>query len=107
LDQGDWITLHDHAIGKSAAVTFVSVADDIFLVGRSIRNGLPFDAGRETGTAAPAQPRFRPLSDDRLRPNLNGAFEPLPAVKGGIVRKRQRIDNAAAGKGEASLAREK
>jgi hypothetical protein len=32
LDEGEGVTLHQHAVGKGAAVTLVGVADDVFLV---------------------------------------------------------------------------
>ena len=33
FDQHEGIALHDHAVGKGAAVALVGVADDVFLVG--------------------------------------------------------------------------
>ncbi len=92
-------------IMRSANV--VGVADNIFAVRRRVGDGLPFDAGRETGAAAPAKPGFRHFGDDRGGLDLEGAFEPLPAVMRGVVGKRERIDNAAAGEGETCLARQK
>ena len=64
LDQEERIALHDHAVGEGAAVALVGVADDVFLLGRGLRDGAPFDAGRETGAAAAAQARLRDLFDD-------------------------------------------
>jgi hypothetical protein len=107
FDQRERIALHDHAVGERAAVAFVGVADDIFAVRRRVRDGLPFDSGRETGAAAPAKPGFRHFGDDRRGLDFEGAFEPLPAVMRGVIGKRERIDDAAAGEGEACLARQK
>ena len=33
LDQHERIAFHDHAVGVGAAIAFVRVADDVFLVG--------------------------------------------------------------------------
>src|SRR5580704_11199080 len=57
--------------------------------------------------APPAKPGFRHFGDDRGWLDLEGAFEPLPAVMRGVIGKRERIDDAAADKGEARLARQK
>src|SRR5262249_15685921 len=107
FDQGKRIAFHDHAVGKSAAIAFVGVADDLFAFGRGAGYGLPFNSGGEAGSAAPAQPRFRHFGDDRLRPDFDCAFEPLKTVLLAVIGKRKRVDNAAAGKGEAGLAFEK
>ena len=104
FDQRERIALHDHPVGEGAAVAFVGVADDIFAVRLRIGDGLPFDAGRETGAAATAKPGFRHLGDDRGGLDLDGALEPLPAVIGGVIGKRERIDDAAAREGEPRLA---
>src|SRR5262245_56447909 len=40
LDQGERIALHDHPVGKSAAVAFVGIADDIFAIGRGVGGSL-------------------------------------------------------------------
>jgi hypothetical protein len=103
FDQGEGIALHDHPIGESAAVAFVGVAHHIFAVSRRIGDGLPFDAGRKTGAAAAAKPGFRHFGNDRLRADCDGLCKPAPAAMRGVIGKRERIGDAAAGEGEARL----
>ncbi len=67
LDQDEGIAFHDHAVGVGAAVAFVRVADDIFLVVRRVKNGSPFDPGGETRAAAPAKSGVGDFFHDRLR----------------------------------------
>ena len=66
LDEHERIAFHDHAVGVGAAVAFVGVADDVFLVARRLEHGAPLDAGGETRAAAPAQARIGDLLDDLL-----------------------------------------
>ena len=80
LDQHEGIALHDHAVGKGAAVAFVGIADDVFPVGGSIGDGLPLDPGREAGAAAPAQAGLRDFVDDGCGGHLQCPREPLVAV---------------------------
>jgi len=60
------IALHQHAVGERAAVAFVGVADDIFLIGVDASSRAPFDAGRKPGAAPPTQARRQNLLDRRL-----------------------------------------
>ena len=64
FDQHERIAFHDHAVGEGAAVAFVGVADDVFLLGRGVGDGLPLDAGREARAAAAAQARLGHRVDD-------------------------------------------
>ena len=41
LDQHEGIAFHDHAVGEGAAVALVGVADDVFLVARSVSSTVP------------------------------------------------------------------
>ena len=43
FDQLKGVALHRHAVGKGAAVAFIRIADDIFLVRLGIGYGAPFD----------------------------------------------------------------
>src|SRR5271154_6584913 len=53
LDEHERIALHDHAVGESARITFVCVADDVLLSARSAELRLPLDPRGER-VAAPA-----------------------------------------------------
>ena len=102
FDQDERIAFHDHPVGEGAAVAFVSVADDVFPVGFGVSDGLPLDAGREAGAAAPAQPRLRDLLDDSGR--VGERFrEPFVAVVRFVIFERTRIDDAATRKCQTRL----
>ena len=102
LDQHERIAFHDHAVGESAAVAFVGVADDVFPVGLGIGDRFPLDAGREACAAATAQAGLSDLLDDAR--GIGQRFdETLIAVVGFVIFERTRIDNAAACEGEACL----
>ena len=70
FDEHERIAFHHHAIGKRAAIAFVGIADDVFEIARRIGDRLPFDAGREAGAAAAAQPRLRDFGHDGRRADL-------------------------------------
>ena len=106
LDQHEGITLHDHPVGKGAAVAFIGVADDVFLVCLGVCNGLPLDAGRKACAAAPAQAAVGDLLHDLGRRHGNGRLKALQTLVVAVVLQRQRIGDAAAGEGEACLALE-
>ena len=59
LDQEERVALHQHAVGESAAVALVGVADDVFLLRLDAGDRAPFDPGRKSRAAAPAQARER------------------------------------------------
>jgi len=102
FDQDEGIAFHDHAVGESAGVAFVGIADNVFLLGPGIGDRLPLDAGRETGAAASAQAGLRDLRDDGggLR---QGLVEAAITAMRAIVFQRARIDDAAAGEGQTRL----
>ena len=66
LDQDERIAFHDHAIGVGAAIAFVRVADDIFLVGGGVQNRAPLDSGGEARAAASAKPGGGDFFHDRF-----------------------------------------
>ena len=103
LDQNEGIALHDHAIRKGAAVALIGITDDVFLLGRGIGHGLPFDSGREARPAAAAQPRLGHLIHHGGGRHLQGAREALVAVVGAVIVQRARIDDAATRKCEPCL----
>ena len=67
FDQEEGIALHQHPVGERAAVAFVSVADNVLLVGFDPGARAPFDASRKARPTAPAQARGENLLDRRLR----------------------------------------
>ena len=97
------IAFHDHAVGEGAAIAFVGVADDIFLLRRRRRHGPPFDAGGEACAAAAAQAGIDHLFDRRFRPDLDRLGEALIAAMGFVIFEAARIDDAAMLEGEAGL----
>ena len=103
LDHDEGIALHDHAVGKGAAVAFVGVADDVFAVGAGLRHGLPLDAGRETGAATAAQSGCRDVGEDFVRGQRQRALQALVAVMGAVILDRAGIDHAAARERQAGL----
>ena len=96
FDEAEWIAFHQHAVGEGAAVAFVGVAGDVFLVGLEVVNRLPLDAGREAGAAAAAQARCRNLGDDVDAASSSGLSKPFKAAVLAIIVDRQRIGDAAA-----------
>ena len=66
LDQEKGITLQQHPVGERAAVAFVGVADDVFLIRIDARCRAPFDACRKARPASPAQARGQNLLNRRL-----------------------------------------
>lgn len=104
FDQAVRIAFHHEAIGEGAGVAFVRIADDVFLRGRGLAHGPPFDARRECGAAAPAQARF----DERLACGGAVECERIPQAFEAAVRDvivdRQRIGDADAREREPLLA---
>ncbi len=103
LDEHEGIAFHDHAVGEGAAVAFVGVADDVFLLGRRLGHRAPLDAGGEAGAAAAAKAGGEHFLDDRLRPGRDGLLQAFIAAMGPVVLDGTGIDDAAAGEGEAGL----
>ena len=102
FDQDERIAFHDHAVGEGPAIAFVGVADDVFLVGLGVRNGLPFDAGWKSRAAAAAEAGLRHLLNDASR--IRQGFRKTPvAVVGFVIVERTRIDDSAARECQASL----
>ena len=103
LDQHEGIAFHDHAVGIGARIAFVGIADDVLPVGRRVGDRLPLDAGRKARAAAAAQARLGDLFDGRRGTEAPRPLQPAPSAVGAIVGQRQRIDDAAAGEGDARL----
>ncbi|MCY1296532.1 hypothetical protein D9M70_459210 [compost metagenome] len=85
LDQHEGITLHDHPVGKGAAVALVGIANDVFACPRGLENRLPLDACREPGAAAAAKAALGHLRDDRLRRHGNGVAQTGKPAMGLVV----------------------
>ena len=104
LHQMEGIALHQHAVGKGATVTFVGIADDVFVGAGCFGDRLPLDPRRK----ARAPPAPKPRSGDflcdcrgchRARANQAG-----PAAGCLIVGKAQRPGLAGAGECQPLLA---
>jgi hypothetical protein len=104
FNQRERIALHDHAISERAAIAFIGVADDVFLIGFRVGSCLPLYTGGESGAAAAAQTGFGDFLERRGVANLDSALEALEAAMGDVILHRQRIDNAAARKHQPRLA---
>src|SRR6266851_2192660 len=75
------VHLHQWTVFAGAGLGFICVADDIFLLRRSLGNKRPLHAGGEARAAAPAEVRFLDFVDDRLwRHFLERFFQSLVAV---------------------------
>ncbi len=79
FDQRERVAFHQHAVGEGAAVAFVGVADDVFLVRFDARHRAPFDAGRKARAAATAQAGGEDLLDDRARAQGDCALDDAAA----------------------------
>src|SRR5579862_7902309 len=67
FDELEGITLHEHPIRESSAVTFVGVTDDVFLISRRLTNRAPLNSCRKACSTPAAQPRLRYLINNRRR----------------------------------------
>ena len=105
FDEQEGIAFHNHAIGKSGAIAFVGVADDVFLIGGRIVDRLPLDTRGEAGAAATTQAGFGNDVDDTGAAERERLFETDVAAVIAIVVERQRIYNTAARKCKARLPR--
>src|SRR5690606_39776519 len=103
FDQDERIAFHDHAVGEGCGVALVRVADDVFAVSYGVMHRLPLDAGREALTASTAQTGIGDGLDDVSGCNCDCLFKAAQSAMGTVVFQRQRIDYAAALKGEPCL----
>ena len=103
LDQEERIALHQHAVGESAAVALIRIADDVFAIRCRRGGGSPFDARREAGAAAPAQARGQNLVDRRLGPEPQRGLQPLQPAVAAVIVERERVGQAAAREHEPLL----
>ena len=103
FDENEGIAFHDHAVGVGAAVAFVRVAADVFLIRCSAQHRLPLDTGGKTSAAASPQSRVGDFGDDLFRRQAQGTLQSAIAAVRDVIRQRQRIHDAAAGEGQALL----
>ena len=96
LDQPIRITFHEHAVGKSAGITFVGIADNVFLRIRLIEHGLPFDATGKRRAATSAQARISDRLHDIGGCHAQRILDATPAAMGAIVVQGQRVGDAVA-----------
>src|ERR1700736_6123124 len=79
LDQKLWIVAHDLPVFAGAGLRFVGVDDEIRGPRRiRFRHEGPFEAGRKTGAAAPAQARRLNLADDPVLVLVDQFFGIVP-----------------------------
>src|SRR5690606_5865195 len=97
LDQRIRVTFHDHAVRERAAVAFVGIADDVLLRTRGLRDGLPFDPGREPGAPAAAQARGQHFLDHLQPAYLARTAQSGPAAGRLVVLEAGRPRAAGAG----------
>ena len=71
FDQHEGIVLHHHAVRKGTRVTFVGIADDVFLTGLGPRHRFPFDTGRKGSASPPPQSGIQHLLDDAVTAHAN------------------------------------
>ena len=83
-----------NAIGERAAVTFVGVAGNIFLLAFSVRNRLPFDAGGKPAPPRPRSPDVFMASMTACGP-ISKALQSHETLVRPEVVDRQRIDQSA------------
>ncbi len=91
LDEHEGIALHDHPVGEGAGIAFVGVAHDVFLLGWRLRHGAPFDAGRKSGAAAPAQAGIGDLLDNGFGADLERLLQALVTAMRAVIVERARI----------------
>jgi hypothetical protein len=103
LDQLEGIALHQHPVGKGAAVALVGVADHVFAPLRP-GDGLPLDPRRKPRPAASAQARLQHFGDDFGRRHLARAGERGPAAGCRIVLKAERAGPSRPRESQALLA---
>ena len=93
LEQTERISLHQHSIGKGAAVALIRVDADVFVSRRIHRLPFvasrsllgyraPFDASREPGTAATAQAGRKHLLHHGRRGHSQGSAQPRHTAMG-------------------------
>src|SRR5690606_34491543 len=103
FDEDERVAFHDHAVGKGAAVAFVGVADNVFLVCLRIEDGLPLNACGEACTATAAQTGLLHLVDDFCRGQSKCLLKPLVSAMRLVVSERHRIGDAATCKRQTDL----
>ncbi len=106
FEQDERVALHDHAVGESAGITLVRVADDVFLARRGLLRRAPFDPRGKACATAPAQSRLGNFFDDFLRRHRKRAFQSAVAAVRDVILQRDRIDNPHAREGQPLLALE-
>ena len=103
FNQHERITFHDQPISKSSAITFIGVADYIFLIRPGPQHGAPFNAGGKPRPAAATQAGLCDGVDNGRRSHPYRLAKAKIAAMGLIIAKRQRIDDPAPGKGQPGL----
>ena len=103
FQQPEWIGFHQNTVGKGAAVAFIRIAGDVFLVRVGVGDSLPLDTGRKAGAAAAAQARIPDCLEHCGRPILKGFFERREPPVRPVVVDRQRLDQPAAPESPAIL----
>src|SRR6185437_8079817 len=98
------IAFHQHAVRERAAVTFVGVADHVFLRALRLGHGLPFDPRREADATAAAQAGLGDFAQDLLAADPSRALEAAPAAGRLVILEAQRPGLARARERQPLLA---
>ena len=97
FEQGERVTLHQHAVGEGAAVALIGVTAHIFLIGSSLLHRAPLDPGRESGAAAAAQSRGQDVVGDLLGRCGQGATQAHQTAQAAVFVEVQGVGQAHPG----------
>ena len=100
LDQSERVAFEQEAIGEGARISFVGVADEVFLLAGGVADGAPLDVGGEAGTAAAAKAGGLDFVDQGVGVGVEAGFE------GDGSRQGQRVIGSAAVEDDSMLAGE-
>ena len=103
FDQGEGIALHDHPVGKGAAVALIGVADDVFLIRLRTCHRVPFDSCREPRATTATQPAFGDFGHDLGARHTHRAAQANQSAMRAVVVQIKRVDHATAGECQAGL----
>ena len=104
FDDFEGVAFEDRTVHERAGVAFVTVADDVFLIGLDVGRELPFTAGGEATAATAADARGEDFVDDFLRGHLgDGPLQAFEAIVAEGFFEEVRIDERAAVESDTDL----